>query len=114
MFSSPRRWSPGRSGGETSRNKILTSSPSRLAKSTPSFERATGRDQPIDGRMFRMRDGHAHPDAGGAELFTLQDRRDDALLVFGADGAALPQALHQCPNCRLFQGRGLQFGQDAF
>ncbi len=50
-----------------------------------------GRDQPIDGRMFRMRDGDAHPDAGRAELFTLQNRRDDALLVFGADAAAFPR-----------------------
>jgi hypothetical protein len=70
------------------------------------------RNQPVDGRVFGMGDGDPHSDAGRAKLFTLQDRRDDALLVLGADGAAFPEALHQGPNRALF-GRGLQFGQDC-
>ena len=41
IFSSARRWSPGWFGGEISRKKMSTGSPSRAAKSTPRRDRAT-------------------------------------------------------------------------
>src|SRR5690606_5341744 len=41
IFSRARKWSPGRSGGETSMKNNCTRSPSRLLKSTPSLLTAT-------------------------------------------------------------------------
>ena len=64
MFSSPRRWSPGTVGRRDQQEQDIDVFSVETGKIDALFREGDGRDQPIDGRMFCMRDGDPHPDAG--------------------------------------------------
>ena len=118
--SSARRWSPGRSCGETSRTNTYTGSPSRLSNGRPSRGQREGADEPVGGRVPGVGDGDAAADAGGAQLLAAEDGADDLVprrsgrTVAGgvqrADHLAHHRFLHR-PHGRHVAGRALRGGR---
>ena len=92
MFSNARKWSPGRSGGETSRKYSCTLSPSRLLKSIPSGLTPT---VPTSfSTLGCLVCGTATPraDAGAAQLLALHDGADDAFQILFSNFAGSYQS----------------------
>ena len=81
-FSSARKWSPGRSGGEMSKKEQVYLLAIQAVEIDPLGTDAHGADQPVHAGMLGMRNGHAATDAGAAEFLALQNGFDDAF-VFG-------------------------------
>src|SRR5581483_3668695 len=67
----------------------------------------------VDARMLGVRDGDAAANAGAAQLLSLHDRFDDAVVFGLGDSVGGEQGLHHLPNDPLFVVR-CQFSPDRF
>src|SRR5215469_183408 len=69
--------------------------------------------KPLDAGMLGVRHGHAATDTRAAQLLSLQDRLDDALILALGDLVGRKQGLHHFPDHALFVVRRY-FSPDRF
>ena len=111
MLSSPRRWSPGRSGGEINKKQDMHSFAIEAGEVNTPIGECHGGSQLIDGGVLGVRDGDTVADSGRSELFALEDRRDDHIAVLGGDPPGRREALDHASDC-LGLGVRFEIGED--